>query len=88
MTYEEKNQTFECGYREGFFFAAQALASRMIRLINNHPSWMLEPDRKQAIASLKLTTKNLLEKRGIIPFRHDVIIGKAEDIPVNFDLYY
>jgi len=79
---------FESGYNEGFFFAAQAVASMAIRLINNHPSWMLDPSRKQAIAEIKLATKHILNKRGLIPTSYEVITGKAEDVPVDFDLKY
>ena len=88
MTNEEKMQTFESGYREGFYFAAQALASRFIRLINNHPSWMLEPSRRQAMAETRLTTKSLLEKRGIIPSAYAVMRGEAEEVKVDFDMQY
>lgn len=79
---------FESGYNEGFFFAAQAVASMAIRLINNHPSWMLDPSRKQAIAEIKLATKHILNKRGIVPTTYEVLMGKAVDVPVDFDLKY
>lgn len=88
MTNEEKMQTFESGYREGFYFAAQALASRFIRIIYAHPSWMLEPDRRKAIAETRLTTKSLLEKRGIIPSTYAVMRGEAEEVPVDFNMQY
>ena len=35
MTTEEMKK-FESGYNEGFFYAAQMVASEVIRLINNH----------------------------------------------------
>lgn len=66
--------------------AAQQVASVVIRLINNHPSWMLDPERRQAIAEIKLATKHLLRKRDIIPYSHDVIAGKAKDVPVDFNM--
>ena len=88
MDNKDKIAAFDSGYNEGFFFAAQAVASRVIRLINNHPSWMLEPDRKQAIAEMKLTTNNLLQKRGVIPSTYDVIRGKAEEVFVDFNMQY
>lgn len=88
MTNEEKMAAFDSGYNEGFLFAAQAVASRVLRLIYNHPSWMLEPDRKAAIAEIKMTTKYCLQKRGVIPYSHDVITGKSDEVPVNFDLDY
>lgn len=80
--------TFESGYNEGFFFAAQAVASVVLRLIDNHPSWMLESSRKQAKAEIKLATKHILQKRGIIPSSYQVMTGKAEDVPVDFNLQY
>ena len=88
MTNEEKMAAFDSGYNEGFLFAAQAVASRVLRLIYNHPRWMLESDRKAAIAEIKLTTKYCLQKRGVIPSSYKVMIGKAEDVPVHFDLDY
>lgn len=79
---------FQSGYNEGFFYAAQVVASMAIRLINNHPSWMLDPSRKQAIAEIKLSTKRILNKQGLIPTSYEVIMGKANDVPVDFDLQY
>ena len=62
---------FESGYNEGFFFAAQAVASMAIRLIYNHPSWMLDSSCRQAVAEIKLATKHILRKRGLIPSSHE-----------------
>lgn len=86
MDKKEKFEAFGNGYKEGYFMAAQQVASVVIRLINNHPSWMLEPSRKESVAAIKLATKHLLSKQGIIPYSHDVITGKAEEVPVNFDM--
>lgn len=85
---QEEIQKFETGYNEGFFFAAQAVASTVLRLIDNHPSWMLEPDRKQAKAEIKLATKHILRKRKLIPTGYQVIMGQAEEVPVDFNLHY
>ena len=86
MDNKEHFEVYENGYKEGYFMAAQQVASVVLRLIDNHPSWMLKPEREQAKASIKLATKHLLSKRGIIPYSHDVITGKAEDITVDFDM--
>lgn len=85
---EQEIQKYNSGYNEGFFFAAQALASRILRLIDNHPSWMLDPERRQAIAEIKLVTKNLLRKKCLIPTSYDVITGKAENVEVDFNTQY
>ena len=87
MTNDEITK-FESGYNEGFFYAAQAVASAVLRLIDNHPRWMLDPDRRQAKAEIKLATKHILQKRGLIPYSYDVMMGKAEDVPVDFNLQY
>lgn len=86
MDNKEHFEVYENGYREGFFMAAQQLASTVLRLINNHPSWMLDPERRAAIAEVKLATKHLLVRRGIIPSSYDVIRGKAEEVKLDFDM--
>lgn len=85
---EGELQKYEGGYKEGFFFAAQAVASAMLRLMENHPSLMLEPARREAQACIKLETERILRKRGCIPSAYRVIGGEAEDVPVDFDLLY
>lgn len=86
MDTKEHFEVYENGYREGYFIAAQQVASTVLRLINNHPSWMLDPERRAAIAEVKLATKHLLVRRGIIPNSYDVIRGKAEEVKVDFDM--
>lgn len=87
MDNKEHFEVFENGYKEGYFMAAQQVASVVIRLINNHPSWMLKPEREQAKASIKLATIHLLNKRGIVPWSsHDVLTGKAEKVQVDFEM--
>lgn len=83
---KEKSEAFSNGYEEGYFMAAQQLASKILRLIDLNQSWMLEKERRIAKASIKLATKTLLQKRGIIPHAHDVIMGKAEDVPLDFNM--
>ena len=86
MDNKEHFEVYENGYREGYFMAAQQLASTVLSLINNHPSWMLDPERRAAIADVKLATKHLLVRRGIIPSSYDVIRGKAEEVKLDFDM--
>ena len=85
---QEEIQKFETGYNEGFFFAAQAVASVVLRLIDNHPSWMLDHNRKQAKAEIKLATKHILQKRKLIPTSYQIMMGQAEEVPVDFNLNY
>lgn len=86
MTTQEKFETYENGYKEGYFMAAQQLASTVLRLIYNHPSWMLDPERRRAIAEIKLATKHLLVRRGIIPSSYKVIRGEAEEVQIDFNM--
>lgn len=83
MTTEEMKK-FESGYNEGFLYAAQVVASEVIRLINTH-RWMLPSDKTQAVAQIKLSTRAILEHRKLVPTTYQVIRG-AEDVPLNFEL--
>lgn len=75
---------FESGYNEGFFYATQLVASKMIRLVNQH-NWVLPADKAKAIAEIKLSTRRVLEARKLVPTTYEVLRG-AEDVPLNFDL--
>ena len=85
---KQQMEIFDRGYNEGFLFASQAMASRVIRLIMQHPTWMLEPDRRQAIADIKLSAKHMMVRKGVIPSSYKVIMGLAEEVPLDFDMDY
>lgn len=75
---------FESGYNEGYLYAAQEVASTIIRLINTH-RWMLPSDKTQAIAQIKLSTRHILERRKLVPTTYQVLRG-AIDVRLNFDM--
>lgn len=83
---KEEIQKFESGFNEGFLYAAQVVASEIIRCINNHHSWMLPKDREVAKNHIKLTTRFILEKRKLVPTTYQVLRGKAEDVKLDFDI--
>ena len=85
MTNEEI-QKYDSGFNEGFLYAAQVVASAIIRSINNHPIWMLPSDRKQAVAQIQLTTRYILEKRKLIPTTYQVLRGQAEEVKLDFNI--
>lgn len=87
MTKEEM-QKFESGFNEGFLFAAQVVASAVIRSLNNHPTWMLPGDRRKAVAQIQLTTRFILEKRKLVPTAYQVMRGLAEDVKLDFNMSY
>lgn len=85
MTKDEM-QKYDSGFNEGFLYAAQVVASAIIRSIHNHPDWMLQNNRTQAVAQIKLTTRYILQKRKIVPTKYEVIRGKAKDVNLDFDI--
>lgn len=85
MTKEEM-QKFESGFNEGFLYAAQVVASAIIRSINNNSRWMLPNDRKQAVAQIQLTTRYILQKRKLVPTTYQVMRGQAEDVKLDFNI--
>lgn len=85
MTKDEM-QIYNSGFNEGFLYAAQVVASAIIRSIHNHPDWMLQNYRTQAVAQIKLTTRYILQKRKIVPTKYEVIRGKAKDVNLDFDI--
>ena len=86
MDSKEKFETFDNGYKEGYLMAAQQVASKVLRLIDDNPSWMLKTDRERAKTHIKLSTKYLLQHRGIIPYTYDVLTGKKDDVPLDFNI--
>lgn len=85
MTKDEM-QIYDSGFKEGFLYAAQVVASAIIRSIHSHPEWMLQNDRTNAVAQIQLTTRYILQKRKIVPTKYEVIRGKAKDVKLDFNI--
>lgn len=79
----EEIQKFESGFNEGFLYAAQVVASAIIRNLHNSPAIMLPKDRERFIAQIKLST----EKRKLVPTSYQVMRGNAEDVKLDFNIY-
>ena len=79
-------QKYDSGFNEGFLYASQVVAGAIIRIIHNHPEWMLPNDRTQAVAQIQLTTRYILQKRKLIPAAYQVIRGQAEDVELDFNI--
>lgn len=79
-------QIYNRGFNEGFLYAAQVVASAIIRSIHLHPEWMLQNDRTNAVAQIQLTTRYILQKRKIIPTKYEIIQGKAKDVKLDFNI--
>lgn len=82
----EQIKIYDSGYNEGFFRAIEVLASMHLRTISNHHTMLLECDKRVLSAELRLTAKRILQKRGLVPWDHDVTTGKKEPVNINFDV--
>lgn len=79
-------QKNDSGFNEGFLYAAQVVASAIIQNIYNHPSRMLPNARMAAVAEIKLTTRYILEKRGLVPTYYQVVKDGAEEVKLDFNI--
>lgn len=85
MTQEEM-QLFDRGYNEGVMYAIQLMAREALCIVATQLH-LLEPDRAQMSARIKMQAKRLLQKRGLVPFEYDVMMGKAEDVELDFNIF-
>lgn len=80
-------EMYESGFNDGFVYAAQVVASEILRSIDNHPYLMLPEERKRAKTHIKLLTRGILKRRKLIPNTEQVLTGQAERVELNFNLY-
>jgi hypothetical protein len=79
-------ERYQSAYNEGIMFAAQMVASRIIRMMNNGEIKMLPADKTVAIAKVKLSVEYFLAERKIIPTSYEVMRGKAEQVELDFNM--
>jgi hypothetical protein len=84
MTKEEM-QKYESGFNEGLMYGVQLTVSEILRIINNH-NWLLKPDKIKAEAHFRMAARRILQRRGLVPFEHDIMTGKAEPVELNFNM--
>lgn len=85
MTKEEM-QKYESGFNEGLMYGVQLTVSEILRIINNHPTWLLKPDKISAEAHFKMAAKHILQRRGLLPYEYDIMTGKAEPVELDFNM--
>lgn len=86
MTTEEQ-RIFDRGYNEGFFVAAQMVASEIIRQLGEVSDGYISERHKEAFKlRIEGETKRILQKRGLVPHSYDVMMGKAADVQLDFDM--
>ena len=76
---------FASGYNEGFMYAVQLMAGEAIRTIHNQPR-ILGVDKTIVTAKIKMKAEKILQKRGLMPYSHDVLMGKAEKVELDFNM--
>ena len=82
---EEEYKRLEVQFNEGILLGVQAATGKMIELLQLNPSWTTPRGLTQATALFKISARNMLAKRGLVPTIYEVIIG-AEDVPLDFDI--
>ena len=82
---DEEYKRLEAQFNEGILLGVQAATGKMIEILQLHPSWMTPRGLSQATAQFKISARNMLEKRGIVPTSYEVIRG-AEDVQLDFDV--
>lgn len=84
---EEEIKLFDRGYNEGFFQAAQYVASEILRTVESRNDLLLPTHKRQLVALIKMDTKRILKKKQLVPYDYDVIIGKQEPVNIDFNCY-
>lgn len=82
---EEEYKRLEVQFNDGILLGVQAATGKMIELLQLNPSWTTPRGLTQATAQFKISARNMLAKRGIVPTSYEVIRG-AEDVPLDFDV--
>ena len=82
---EEEYKRLEAQFNEGILLGVQAATGKMIELLQLNPSWTTPNGLAQATAQFKISARNMLAKRGLVPTSYDVIRG-AEDVQLDFDI--
>lgn len=82
---EEEYRRLEAQFNEGILLGVQAATGKMIELLQLNPSWTTPRGLTQATVQFKISARNMLQKRGLLPSRYDVIRGE-EDIQLDFDI--
>lgn len=77
---QEQIEIFGRGYDEGYWQGFGDAIKLALELISRADSkYILEPHKPYLTASLQLRAKSVLQKKKMLPYAHDVIIGKAEN---------
>lgn len=74
-----------CDTDKAFLDGVELVTSEILRLIaHSTRTFIFDKDKDFAI-KVKLAATHVLKKRGIVPYGHDVAMGKAEPFTPNFN---
>lgn len=82
---EELLQKFTSGYNEGMFYAVQLMASEAIRIVHS-ASTVTPKDREVLALRMQMRAKEILKRRGLIPYDYDVLTGKKDAVQLDFNM--
>ena len=82
---EEQYKRFDVQFNQCILLVLQSATGKMIELLQLNPSWTTPTGLTQATAQFKISARNMLAKRGLVPTSYDVIRG-AEDVQLDFDI--
>ena len=82
---DEQYKRLEAQFNEGILLGVQAATGKMIELLQLNPSWSISNGLTQATAQFKISARNMLAIRGLVPTSYDVIRG-AEDVQLDFNI--
>lgn len=83
---EEEMELMERGFNQGFFAAVEIMANHAILAVNSK-SGLLVPERRSLVMSIKFRAESILHQRKLVPSSYDVMMGRAEAVPIRFDVY-
>ena len=82
---DEEYKRLEANFNEGILLGVQAATGKMIEILQLNPSWTTPRGLAQATAQFKISAYTMLQKRGLVPSRYDVVRGAEEDVQLDFD---
>lgn len=75
----------QANFNEGIMLGVQAATGKMIEILQQK-SGITPQALSQTTAEFKLAAQNMLQRRGLVPSRYDVLKGNDEDVPLDFSI--
>lgn len=72
------------GYNEGYFQAFGDCMRMVLKSIKDKRD-LLDTDKRYLSADVRLQAKQILQKKKLMPYEYDIIMGKAKDVKCPWD---